>query len=104
MPALVVMTTTPDLKTAKLLAKVLISNKVAACVSFREGFVSLYRWQEKVEETRETMLFIKTTRRSFSKAKNLIIKNHPYSVPEIIALPVSLVSPQYLSWLEKALQ
>lgn len=102
MAALVVLTTAPDLKTARFLARTLVTKKAAACVSFREGFISTYRWKGKVEQSREAMLVIKTTRKNFSKIKNLIIEHHPYSVPEILALPVTGISSCYSEWLEKS--
>ena len=104
MPALVVLTTTPDLKAAKVLAKLLVLKKAAACVSFREGFTSFYSEHGKMEESHETMLFVKTTQRKFSKVQNLIQRNHPYVVPEILAIPVVRGSAQYLSWLSKFLK
>lgn len=104
MAALVVLTTVPDLKTARFLAKTLVTKKAAACVSFREGFISTYRWKGKLEQTREVMLVIKTTRKNFSKIKNLIIKHHPYSVPEIVGIPVNRISSSYSAWLEKSVK
>ena len=104
MAALVVLTTAPDLKTARLLARTLVMKKAAACVSFREGFISTYRWKGRLEQSREAMLVIKTTRKNFSKIKNLIIQYHPYSVPEIVALPVNRISSSYSEWLEKSVE
>ena len=99
-----VLTTAPDLKTATNLAKTLVKKKTAACVSFREGFTSFYRWKGKIERSQETLLFIKTTRKKFPELKNLITKLHPYSVPEILAIPVSGGSAKYLSWIEESVR
>lgn len=104
MSALVVFTTTPNFKTAKVLAKLLVSKKAAACVSFREGFTSFYSWHGKMEESSETMLLIKTTQKNFLKVQDLIKRNHPYDVPEILAIPVARGSTQYLSWLSRSLK
>lgn len=104
MSALVVLTTTPDLKTARSLAKILVVKKAAACVSLCKNIASFYQWRGKLERSHEVMLFIKTTQKKFSLVKNLILKNHSYSVPEILAIPVSGGSIQYLSWLEKTVR
>ena len=104
MPAVLIFTTTPDLKSARLLARSLVEKKLAACVSFKEGFISLYRWKEKVERAREVTLFIKSSKENFSKIKRHIHRVHPYEVPELIAVPIMQGSSEYLSWLSKSLK
>src|SRR5262245_1451177 len=100
MPAIVVLTTAPDAATARKLARRLVERKLAACVSCREGWTSIYRWKGKVERARETLLVIKTAERRFAKLAQEIETLHPYDVPEIVALPVKRGARKYLSWLE----
>ena len=104
MVGLVILTTTPDLKSARRLARVLVQKKLAACVSLRGGFVSLYRWKGKLETSREVLLLIKTVRTKFSPVEKLIRATHPYELPEIIGLPIVKGSADYLSWLNKLLR
>ena len=104
MPAILILSTAPDLKTARSLAKSLVEKKLAACVSFKEGFVSFYRWKGKLERAREVTLFIKSSKEKFSKIKKHIHRVHPYEVPELIAVPITQGSPEYLSWLNKSLK
>ena len=104
MPAILIFTSAPDLKSARSLAKLLVENKLAACVSFKEGFTSFYRWKGKVENAREVLLFIKSSKKKFVKIKQLINRIHPYEVPELIALPIVQGSPEYLSWLRRSLK
>ncbi len=99
MRAVVVLTTAPDLKTVERIARVLLENKVAACVSIREGFVSRYRWNGKVERSKEALLLVKTAAKCFRRVQRAIEKMHPYEVPEILALPVTAGSRKYLTWL-----
>ena len=47
---------------------------------------------------------IKTLRIHFDKIKTLITELHPYSVPEIIALPIVDCSQEYLDWLVRETQ
>ena len=104
MPAILIVTTTPDLKTAKWLAKSLVQKKLAACVSLKEGFASFYRWKGKVEHAREVVLFIKSSKEKFVKIKQYIYRVHPYEVPELIAFPIVRGSSEYLSWLAQCLK
>ena len=104
MPAVLILTTVPDLKTARLLARSLVEKKLAACVSFKEGFVSFYRWKGKLEKASEVTLFIKSSREKFSKIKKHILRIHPYEVPELIGVPITQGSSEYLSWLRQSLK
>ncbi len=104
MTGLIVLTTSPDLKTAQSIAQLLIEKKAAACVSFKEGFRSYYRWKGKMERVRETLLLIKTTPKKFHLVEKLIKKNHPYEVPEVISLAPAGVSKAYGAWIESVLK
>ena len=99
-----IFTTAPDLKTAERLAYSLIRQKLAACVSVKTGFTSVYRWEGKIKKTKETLLLIKSSKAKFIKLKKYIGRIHPYEVPEIIALPVTQAAPEYLAWLHRALK
>ena len=104
MPGIVVLTTTPDLRTAKSIARTLVRKKLAACVSFGKGFESVYRWKGKIEKATETLLFIKTARSKFGPVGRAIKAAHPYELPEIIALPVIKGSSEYMTWLNESLR
>ena len=104
MAAVLIFTTVPDLKTARGLARSLVEKKLAACVSFREGFTSFYRWKGKVKNGREIALFIKSSEEKFFKIKEHIYRVHPYEVPELIAFPITQGSSRYLAWLTNSLK
>ncbi len=96
-----VLSTTPTLKEAKKISSILISQKLAPCVTFIPSVESHYRWKGKVEKSKEVMLFIKTKASLFKELKKILKENHSYEVPEIIALPILKGSASYLRWLAK---
>lgn len=98
-PAVLVMVTAPTLRESKRLAKVLITERLAACVNISPGWQSVYRWQGKIEESSEHLLLIKTLRARLSGLIRRVLVLHPYAVPEIIAFPIRAGNPAYLSWL-----
>lgn len=98
-PAVLVMVTAPHLRASKRLAKVLVTERLAACVTFSRGWRSLYRWRGKIEESSEHLLLIKTLRARLPNVIRRVLALHPYAVPEIIALPIRAGNPSYLSWL-----
>jgi len=81
------------------LAKVLVEEKLAACVQVLAQMHSVYRWENKVEQAQEHMLMIKTDALHFEALRQRICSLHPYTTPEIIALPILYAEPKYLEWL-----
>src|SRR3989338_4719675 len=104
MPPAVILCATPDRRAAERIARVLLERRLAGCVSFVGGAVSLYRWKGRIERAKEVLLLIKTTEKNFIQVKKAIEVNHPYEVPEILCLPVKRGSAAYLKWLANALK
>ena len=97
--ALVVLTTLEKQEDGERLATLLVEGALAACVQILPSMTSIYRWQGAVERSNEVLLLIKTTRDAYTRLEATIKENHPYQMPEIIALPVEAGSDEYLSWL-----
>lgn len=95
---LVVLCTAPNEDTAAGLAEGLVEARLAACVNVIPGLKSHYRWQGKLEVDAEVQLLIKTRRGRFEQLAAWIQANHPYDVPEIVALPAERVSEAYSRW------
>ncbi|MBK9167908.1 MAG: divalent-cation tolerance protein CutA [Bryobacterales bacterium] len=85
------------------LARLLVGERVAACVSLVPGAQSIYLWQGKMEEAGECLLLIKTSRPCLNRLQELLAGHHSYDVPEVLAIPVADGSPAYLRWLEESL-
>ena len=100
---IVVLTTCDSEELAARLARHLIDQRLAACVNILPGARSIYRWKDKIEESTEVLLLIKSRRELFPALRAEIEKIHTYEVPEILAMPVVDGSEAYLSWIEKAL-
>ena len=93
-----VLTNLPDRDSAQRMAQALIENRTAACVNILAECSSIYRWQGKVETANEVPLLIKTTRAAYSRLEAAIRRHHPYELPEIVAVPLSIGFPGYLQW------
>lgn len=94
----VILCTVPDEATAEKLAKGLVDERLAACVNAIPGVKSFYRWQGKIEADAEVQLVIKTRSERFDELAAWISANHPYEVPEIVAIPANRVSEAYFAW------
>jgi periplasmic divalent cation tolerance protein len=101
MEALVVYITAPSEEEAAKIAKALVKERLAACVNIIKDIRSIYSWQGKIEDERELLMIVKTRTELFSSLKIRVKELHPYSVPEIIVLPVVDGSEEYLAWLRE---
>ena len=100
MKTVIVQTTTSNEEEAKKIAKILIQDKLAACVQLKD-IESLYNWDGKLCCERETLLSIKTKKELFSKVKSKILELHSYDTPEIIELDISNISENYLKFIKE---
>ena len=98
-PATVVFMTASNKNEAQLLADMLVSKQLAACVQIMPEMDSVYRWQGKVERQREFLLIAKTLFSKFAEIESEVTRLHSYETPEIVAFPLSAVSNPYLQWL-----
>ncbi|KSW12610.1 cation tolerance protein CutA [Pyrodictium occultum] len=92
----VVFVTAPRGKGAEI-ARRLLGERLAACVNV--GSVrSMYWWEGRIEEDEEELLVIKTTVSRLEELIERVKEIHPYSVPEVIALPVIACLGDYCRW------
>ena len=98
---IIVVSNLPDQDSATRLAEILISRGQAACVNVLAPCTSIYRWQDKTENTQEVPLLIKTTQEKYADVERTIRAHHPYELPEIISVPIAGGLPAYLDWFSK---
>jgi periplasmic divalent cation tolerance protein len=94
----VILCACPSEATAKLLATGLLEQRLAACVNILPKIRSMYRWQGNIHDDAESLMVIKTTQAGVAGLEVWLARAHPYDVPEIIALPVTSGSANYLDW------
>jgi periplasmic divalent cation tolerance protein len=97
--ALVVLVTAPNDEQARLIARKLLEEKLAACINF-VPIQSMYVWEGAIQENAEVLLIIKTRQTAFHDLLAAVKAVHPYDVPEIISLPVVAGSEVYLKWIK----
>jgi len=87
---------------AERVSRILIENKLAACVNILPAR-SMYRWKDKVEEEDEVIAIFKTDEKTYPALERRLTELHPYEVPMIVALPIQAGSTNYLAWLKQSL-
>ncbi len=98
-PYRVVLMTAPRGRKAELLAKGLVTERLAACVNVVPGVVSHYRWKGRLCRDAECLLVAKTSAAKLPALERWVEANHPYAVPEVLALTVDRGAKAYLRWL-----
>ena len=95
---LLALSTFPDAETARRIAQQLVTENLAACANIVPTVESIYRWQDKIENSSETLVFFKTTVARSAAFQDKLKSLHPYEVPEIICLRIADGLPEYLRW------
>lgn len=98
---LVILVTVPDPEKAAEIARALVEERLAACGNVLPGARSIYRWEGKIQDEREALLLLKTSRARFEALRARLVALHPYQVPEILAVPVEAGSAPYLAWIAR---
>jgi periplasmic divalent cation tolerance protein len=96
--ALLVLTNLPDRAAAETLADALVARQLAACVNILAPCRSIYRWKGALQHDEEHPMLIKTTGACYAALERAIREQHPYELPEIIAVPIQHGLPAYLDW------
>ena len=100
MESLLVVTNLPERASAEKLAALLVGQGLAACVNVLAPCDSFYRWRGEIRQDEEYPLLIKTAQDRYAELEAAIRANHPYELPEIIAVPIVCGLPAYLQWVE----
>lgn len=101
---IVILITAKDKPEAEKIAKMLIKNKLAACVNILAGVKSLFRWQGKIDQAKEALLIVKSRKEKFNKIAKLVKSMHSYDLPEIIAVPIVSGFKPYLDWINESIR
>lgn len=95
----VVLVTIPQ-DEAETMARALVEERLAACVNVVPKLRSFYWWEGKVQEDDEAMLLIKTTEARFDALMEYVREEHPYELPEALALAIEDGNPDYIQWVK----
>ncbi len=102
--ARIVLTTAGSPEEAGRLGRILVEERLAACVSVVPGVESIYRWKGEVESATEVLMLIKTGSDQLAALEAQLRALHSYETPEFLVLGVESGSQPYLEWLQGSLR
>lgn len=85
---------------ARELARLLVEHRAAACVQVWGPILSTYWWEGEIEDAQEWVCLAKSEAGQYGRLEALVKQNHPYDVPEILAVPVLTGNNEYLDWVK----
>ena len=95
----VIFVTVPDQATAKSIAKILVADKLVACVNVIPSIESIYFWENKIQEDSEALMIMKSLQNKREQLEHRLNELHPYEVPEFVSISPEYVSEAYQKWL-----
>ena len=97
---IVVFITAKDNEEAQKITNTLLKRRQVACVNIMPGVSSHFWWKDKLDAAQESLLVAKTKDALLPDIIKSVKKIHSYSVPEIIALPITGGNQDYLDWID----
>lgn len=95
---LIYITTSGQEESARI-GRVLVEERLAACVNIIPSIKSFYHWEGSLEEDEESVLIVKTTSELTQQIIKRVRELHSYDNPCIISIPITGGSRDYLEWL-----
>ncbi len=84
---------------AERIGRGLIEARLAACVNIIDNMTSMYWWEGRVQDGRETVLIAKTTEALLPRLVEQVKQAHGYECPCVVALPVLGGNRDFLDWI-----
>jgi periplasmic divalent cation tolerance protein len=99
----IVFVTAVSLENARQIAKILLTEKLAACCSIIHNVTSLFGWEGALNERNEFLMIIKTAKSKVDDVEKRVSEIHPDEVPEILSIALEEGSHSYIKWLRQCI-
>lgn len=90
--------TAKDEAEAKLIARAVVEERLAACANIVGGIQSVYQWEGRICEESEVALILKTIEKKKEPLVERVVELHSYEVPCVVCLPVVDGNPAFIDW------
>lgn len=90
--------TVPSKEEGVRLGRSLVEDQLAACANVYDGATSIFQWDGEVQEESEALLIAKTTRSLIDAATDLLVLEHPYECPCVVAFPIVGGHRDFIAW------
>ncbi len=91
--------TCKDEAEALKIAKVIVSEKLAACANVIPGMKSVYFWEGEMQVDQEVVLILKSHEALYQDLEAKVKEIHSYTTPAILCLPLIAGNIDYVEWM-----
>jgi periplasmic divalent cation tolerance protein len=85
---------------AERIGRIVVEERLAACINILGPVRSIYRWQGKIESADEVAAIFKTHHWNSDALIERIAALHSYDVPCIVTWPINKILRNYADWVE----
>ena len=96
----IIITTTNSKNVVKNITKKLLENNYSPCIQIIPKILSTYKWKDKIVESNEILILIKSNNKNLNKCKEIILNYHNYDIPEIISGNYDILNEKYKDWFQ----
>ena len=97
---IMISTTFDNKEEANKIIELLLEKKLVSCCQL-SNITSSYQWKGKIEHTAELLLQMKTKKVLYKEIEKVILDNHSYETPQLIAYDIIDGFKGYLDWIGK---
>jgi periplasmic divalent cation tolerance protein len=92
-----------DADEAERIGRMMVEERLAACINILGPVRSIYRWKGALETADEVAAIFKTTDERAGLLITRVAALHSYDVPCITAWPIAKILGAYADWIEDSL-
>ena len=100
MSVISVYSTFADAEEAQRIGRIVVEERLAACVNLLGPIRSIYRWKGNIETAGEVAAIFKTSEAKADALISRIAGLHSYEVPAIVTWPIDKILGAYADWVE----
>jgi len=89
---------------AERIGRVVVEERLAACVNILGPVRSIYRWKGAIETSNEVAAIFKTSDDQAGALTTRIAGLHSYDVPCVVTWPVDKLLANYAEWVEDSIR
>ena len=89
-----------DSEEAERIGRIVVEERLAACINILGPVRSIYRWQGAIESADEVAAILKTSEVEADALITRIAGLHSYEVPCIATWPIDKILGSYADWVE----
>jgi len=98
-----IITSSDNKKILQLIGNELLALNLSPCIHISDKTESVYRWQNKIQNSTEYILTVKTIKKNTFKCCNIINEYHNYKIPEIVEVDFNILNDNYKDWFNENL-